>query len=40
MEPKFYRIRNWNKYQHYSKRNPPWSAYLRIAGWSCSVALS
>jgi hypothetical protein len=22
--PKFYRIRNWRKYQHYGKRNPPW----------------
>jgi hypothetical protein len=27
----FYRIRNWKKYQHYSKRNPPWiKLHLKI----------
>jgi len=24
MEPKYYRIKNWEIYQHYKDRNPPW----------------
>jgi hypothetical protein len=45
---KFYRIRNWRKYQHYKYRNPPWvKLHLKIlhsADWvnatpSCKLSM-